>query len=263
MSHRERQIIAVWFSCGAASAVAAKLAYDWWSGDYDVRILNNPVLEEPEDNLRFLVDCEKWIGTKIERITNPKYDPPSCEKVWNDRKFMSGTKGAPCTIELKKHARQIWENEVNPDWHVLGFTSDEKKRFDNFVLTERDNVLNVLGDAAMTKQDCMDFIISEGLEPPVSYKWGLPNANCLGCVKASSPTYWNKIREIAPEVFQKRAETSRRIGARLVRVKNERIFLDELDKDTMGRPLKSLSIECGTWCEENYDEDDDEEDLIG
>ena len=53
-----------------------------------------------------------------------------------------------------------------------------------------------------------------------------------------------------PEVFDQRAEQSRRLGARLVRVKNERIFLDELDPKAKGRPLKTMP-DCGLFCEED------------
>ena len=54
--------IVVWFSCGAASAIAAKLTLDKYGKDNNVRIVNNPIKEEHEDNLRFLKDVEKWIG---------------------------------------------------------------------------------------------------------------------------------------------------------------------------------------------------------
>jgi hypothetical protein len=247
---RERPIIAVWFSCGAASAVAAKLTVEWFFPLYDVRILNNPVAEEPEDNRRFLLDCEKWIGLPIELVTHPEYLDAKCQDVWEDRRFMSGVNGAPCTLILKKQARQLWENENHVDFHVLGFTADEKHRFDRFVLTERENVLNILGDAGITKQDCITILENEGITLPISYFHGLPNANCTGCVKATSPTYWNKIREIAPEVFTKRADTSRRLGAKLVRYRGTRIYLDELPPDAVGKPLRSMDLECGTFCEE-------------
>lgn len=247
---RERPTIAVWFSCGAASAVAAKLTVERFFPLYDVRILNNPVAEEPADNRRFLQDCEKWIGLPIESVVHPDYPQARCQDVWEDRRFMSGKDGAPCTQVLKKWARQEWEKENPVDFHVLGFTADEKRRYDNFILTERSNVLDVLGMAGITKQDCIHILEAESVVLPQSYSWGLPNANCLGCVKATSPTYWNRIREIAPEVFEKRAETSRRLGAKLVRVKNKRIFLDELDPKTKGRPLKSMELECGIFCEE-------------
>jgi hypothetical protein len=52
-------------------------------------------------------------------------------------------------------------------------------------------------------------------------------------------------------VFARRAEQSRRLGARLVRVNNERIFLDELAPSAKGRPLTRFDVpECGLFCEE-------------
>tara|TARA_E500000318_G_C3511183_1_gene192375 strand:+ start:184 stop:945 length:762 start_codon:yes stop_codon:yes gene_type:complete len=246
----QNKTIAVWFSCGAASAVAAKLTVDTYGTYNTIRIVNNPIVEEDEDNRRFLKDVEQWIGMPIEQAVNHKYPNASCVEVWNDRRFMSGVAGAPCTLELKKVARQQWEQEHNPDYHVLGFTLDEKKRHDRFVLTERSNVIPVLIDNSITKDDCYAILQSEGIDLPNIYKRGYPNANCIGCVKATSPTYWNLVREKDPDVFQQRAEQSRQIGARLVRHKGKRIFLDELPADAKGRPLKSLDFECGIFCEE-------------
>jgi hypothetical protein len=102
--------IAVWFSCGAASAVAAKLTLSRYGKTNKVSIINNPIKEEHSDNQRFLVDVEKWLGQKIEVAVRSKYPDQSCEEVWADRRFMSGPLGAPCTQELKKKARQEWEN---------------------------------------------------------------------------------------------------------------------------------------------------------
>ena len=41
--------IVVWFSCGAASAVAAKVTLDKYGQDNNVRIVNNPIKEEHVD----------------------------------------------------------------------------------------------------------------------------------------------------------------------------------------------------------------------
>ena len=243
-------MIAVWFSCGAASAVAAKQTLERYGSSHQVRVINNPVLEEDDDNRRFLRDVEQWLGTSIETATNPKYPEASAVKVWDDRRFMSGPLGAPCTIELKKHARQEWEKRNNPDWHVLGFTADEINRYKRFVETERDNVLPVLIDSNTTKAMCFEILRKEGIDLPRIYKMGYPNANCIGCVKATSPTYWNHVREQHPHIFEQRAIQSREIGARLVRVKNKRLFLDELDPKAKGRPMKTLQYDCGIFCEE-------------
>lgn len=242
--------IAVWFSCGAASAVAAKFTLERFPHD-EVRIVNNPVKEEDSDNRRFLLDVQEWLGVPIEFASHPDYPNCSAVEVRDKRQFMSGPKGAPCTAILKKEARQHWERQHNPDWHVLGFAAEEQARHDRFVLTERDNVIPVLIDAGFTRDDCAAYIQSHGIALPRVYEQGYPNANCIGCVKATSPTYWNLVRQKHPEVFAHRAEQSRRIGARLVRYKNDRIFLDELPADATGRPLKTLNIDCGIFCEEH------------
>lgn len=244
-------MIAVWFSCGAASAVAAKLTVDLYrSSDHEVRVVNNPIAEEDSDNRRFLSDVQDLIDQEIEIVKNDKFPTASCVDVWNKVAFMSGKDGAPCTKFLKKHARQQWEEQNNPDWHVLGFTVDEINRHNRFVLTERENVIPVLIQGCITKRFCYDKIREWGLELPRMYRMGYPNANCIGCVKATSPTYWNHVRQVHPDVFQHRAEQSRRIGTKLVRVKNERIFLDELDPKAKGRSMKNLDFECGIFCEE-------------
>lgn len=251
---KKKPMIAVWFSCGAASAVAAKKTIEKYSNTHEIRVINNPVMEEDQDNRRFLVDVEQWLGIKIEIATHPDYPTCSAVDVWERGRFMSAPAGAPCTRVLKKQARQFWEAKNKPDHHVLGFTADEKRRHDSFVLTERD-LLPVLIDAGVTKRDCFEIIKNAGIELPEIYKMGYPNANCIGCVKATSPTYWNHVRRWHPDIFLQRAEQSKRIGARLVRVNNERIFLSDLDPKAKGRPMKNMDFECGIFCEEIANED--------
>ena len=245
------ETIAVWFSCGAASAVAAKKTLERYHNSHTIRVINNPVLEEDEDNVRFLKDVQDWLGVEIEFATNQNWVKPSARDVWERRKYMSGRDGAPCTQQLKKIARQQWEARNHHDHLVLGFTLEEKARHDRFVLTERSNVLPVLIEAKITKADCFRIIQEAGLELPRVYKLGYPNANCIGCVKATSPSYWNHVRKVHPDVFEDRASQSAMIGARLARYKNKRVFLDELPPDAKGRPLKSLNMpDCGIFCEE-------------
>ena len=244
-------MIVVWFSCGAASAVAAKLTLERYT---DVRVVNSPVIEEDPDNRRFLADVEEWLGVKVESALNSRYPSASAREVWERRSFMSSPYGAPCTMELKKAARQQYEAVHKVDYHVLGFTADERARHEKFILTERDNVLPVLIEAGITKADCMKIIRDAGIALPAIYSKGFPNANCVGCVKATSPTYWNLVRREYPEVFADRAEQSSRLGVKLVRYKNQRIQLTELPPDAVGRPLRSFDIpDCGIFCEEASD----------
>ena len=248
--------IRVWFSCGAASAVAAYETLRRFGSTHRVRIINNPIAEEHPDNWRFLLDCQQFFGHRIEFAVNEKYPRCSATEIFDEAKYMSGVHGAPCTGKLKRDARTQWEDRNTVDHGrdgnmVLGFTADVQKRHDMFVLTERNNVIPVLIEAGYTKQDCINIVASWGIALPAMYSLGFPNANCIGCVKATSPTYWNHVRKHFPVVFWNLAMQSSRLGVRLVRYKGERIFLHQLPEDAVGRPLASLVMpECGIFCEE-------------
>lgn len=248
---KAKETIAVWFSCGVASAIASKKTLEKYGQTHNVIIVNNPVANEHEDNERFLKDCEDWLGVKILKATNKNF--PSCNivDVFEKRKYISGVAGAPCTKELKKEARYQFETENKIDWHVLGFTLDEKNRSDRFMKFERENLIPVLIDEKLTKKDCFDILADAGIKLPKIYELGFPNANCIGCVKSQSATYWNLVRDKFPEVFEQRAEQSRRIGAKLVKLKGQRIFLDELKPEDKGGKIKSW--ECGIFCEMDSD----------
>lgn len=250
----DNDVIVVWVSFGAASAVAAWKTLQLYGARCKVLLVNNPVAEEDSDNLRFGQALEAWLDYKIIRHVNPKFPNASAVEVWNIKKGMSFPHGAPCTIALKKEARQDYERQQHIDWHVLGFTSDEISRYNRFILTERFNVLPVLIEANISKQDCAAILLKQGIKLPRVYAEGYPNANCIGCVKATSPTYWNLVRETRSDVFAQRCEQSRRLGVKLVRYKKQRIFLDELPFNAKGRELKVLDFECGVFCEERHAE---------
>lgn len=242
----ENKTIAVWFSNGAASAVAAKLIVDEYAKENNVIIVNNPVKEEDEDNIRFKEDVSNWINHPIIEAKNKNFPNASIIEVFDKKKYMSGINGAPCTMELKKNARYQFELSNNIDYHVLGFPIDEWERQKNFNTAERSNTIPILCHNLITKRDCFKILAKSKIDIPRIYSFGFPNANCIGCVKATSPTYWNLVRKTYPDVFEQRAEQSRRIGCKLVRVKNKRIYLDELKPTDIGGKIKSW--ECGIFC---------------
>lgn len=243
----KKETIAVWFSCGVASAVAAKKTIEKYGNTHNILIVNNPIKNEHPDNIRFMADVENWLGQKIIKATNKNYPNACINEVFDKVKYISGIGGAPCTVALKKEARYQFEKENKIDWHVLGFTIDEWERQKRFNSHERGNTIPVLINELLTKNDCFKFIERAGIKLPIIYSLGYPNANCIGCVKSNSPTYWNLVRTTFPEVFEERAIQSRRIGCRLVRYKGKRIFLDELPADAKGGKIKSY--ECGIFCD--------------
>jgi len=243
----ENKTIAVWFSCGAASAVAAKKTIEIYGEKNKILVVNSPILEEHPDNLRFLNDVESWLGQEIIIARSEKYPSQSIVEVFDKQKYMSGVLGAPCTKQLKKEARYLFEKNNNIDFHVLGFTVEEWKRQKKFNLHERNNTLPVLIQNLITKEDCFKILKKENIKLPEIYSLGYPNANCIGCVKSQSPTYWNLVRETFPSIFEERATQSRKIGCTLVKLKGNRIYLDELPTDAKGGKIKSW--DCGVFCD--------------
>ena len=87
----------VWFSCGAASAVAAMYAVKKYK-DCDVVYCDTG--GEHKSNKNFLIDIEKLINKKITILKNPKYKDHF--DVFDKKNFFVKVGFAYCTIELKK-----------------------------------------------------------------------------------------------------------------------------------------------------------------
>lgn len=233
-----------WFSCGAASAVAAKESIRLYGETHDVMIVNCDTRpSEHPDNYRFSAECEKWFGQPITYIRNEDYQ--TVDEVFKKTRYMSGVIGARCTTELKKIPRLRFSSP--DDLHVFGFTADEHDRIRDFELRNPDMLLRwPLLEQRITKSACYYRIQQAGIELPFMYGLGFNNNNCPGCVKAQSLWYWDMIRTHFPDVFKRRCEQSREIGARLIRLNGERAFLDELPAG----PFKSTkeNISCGPEC---------------
>ena len=86
-----------------------------------------------------------------------------------------------------------------------------------------------------------------GIALPVMYSLGFANNNCIPCGKATSPNYWSAMRRHFPERFDRMAELSRRLGARLTRIDNERLFIDEIPADWP--TLKPTAPTCDFLCQ--------------
>ena len=230
--------IICWFSCGAASAVATKLAIADNNGKLPLEIVYTEVKEEHPDNKRFLADCEKWFGQEIKVIGNDKYER-SIYKTFE--KSAMNIKGAsPCTQKLKKEVRLKYEKP--DDIHVFGYTIEEQDRYDRFLDANNIKTLVPLIDKGLGKIDCLAMLQNANIELPVMYKLGYANNNCIGCVKGGKG-YWNKIKVDFPEQFDRMAK--------LERFKKQTVFkdcyLDELPKDAGNYPQEQ-SIECGIFC---------------
>lgn len=187
------------FSCGAASAVAAKLALAEYGSTHDVQILNAFLANEHPDNRRFATDCEAWFGQPITVLHDEKYGADALE-VFRRERYMKGRNGAPCTKLLKRRLLDSWK--LPGDVMVLGFTAEEADRLEDF--RERNPgrpAIAPLIDRGLGKDDCKAIVLRAGIEIPLMYRMGYENANCIGCVKGGEG-YFRAIREDFPEQFE-------------------------------------------------------------
>lgn len=236
--------VIVWFSCGAASAVAAKLAVEKYGKDNVHLVYCDTLITEHPDNIRFLRDVEQWTGLSVEIIRSQVF--ASIDEVFMFTRYMAGIKGARCTVEMKKVPR--FDYQQPDDVHIFGLTADEGKRIAKFIANNPElNLEWILRENGVTKDDCYRRIKEAGITLPAMYALGFKNNNCIGCVKATSAVYWANVRKHFPEVYARRARQSRELGVRLVRYHGKRIFLDELPA-VITDLRKEEDIECGPVC---------------
>lgn len=229
----------VWFSCGAASAVASYLTLQT---SPDAILVYCDTGGEHPDNKRFMADVEKWLKKEVIVLKNTEYSDHF--DVVEKTRYVNGPSGARCTAELKKKLRLQFQ-EVD-DIQVFGYTADVKDRaratrFENtfpevysrFPLIEK----------SLTKQNCLGVLTSVGISVPVMYKLGFENNNCIGCVKGGKG-YWNRVRSHFPEQFERMAKIERSIGHSCI----NGIFLDELDPES-GHKTKEADMSCDFICQ--------------
>ena len=226
----------IWFSCGAASTVAAFTTL--LTKPNAILVYCDTGGEHP-DNLRFLKDVENWLNKKVTILRSEKYE--NHFDVIRKTQYVNGPNGARCTAELKKKLRFSFQEP--DDIQVFGYTADEQNRADRFVRTFPEaNAKFPLIEEGFTKEMCLKFIKDHGIELPEMYRLGFNNNNCIGCVKGGAG-YWNHIRKVFPDKFKQMAELEREVGHSCIKGK----FLDEL-KTTEGRH-KQPDISCDFLCQ--------------
>jgi len=233
--------IVCWFSCGAASAVATKLALREYDHDRLHIVYTDPGSEHP-DNRRFLEDCQNWFNHSVIILKNEKY--ADTWAVWEARKYVGGIAGAPCTVELKKSLRQKFEEF--DDIQVFGYTQEEAARADRFRQQNPEVMLDTpLIRHGLGKGDCLAMIDNAGIRLPVVYEY-MEHANCIPCSKAKGVSYWQRIKKHHPQEFERYADLCERLGVKQIEVGGERKSLRELP--TNEYPWTPEPIECSLMC---------------
>lgn len=241
------------FSCGAASAVATKLALAE-HGDRCI-IVNAFIKNEDEDNRRFLSDCERWFGAQITVLRDEKYGA-DINQVFRRVGYIKGPQGAACTSRIKRGLLRTFEQPG--DIMVIGYTAEEQDRYDDWLVNWPDRSIIVpLIERGLTKDDCKAMVMRAGIELPAQYRRGYKNGNCKTCVKGGLG-YFRAVREDFPIEFEELCQSEDFVAslhgeqARILRhrsgpLKGQRFPLRELPAGPADR--NDAPPECGLFCE--------------
>ena len=225
--------IVCWFSHGIASTIAALKAIqanNISTSPRPVYIVDIHLTNEHPDNTRFYREVTPVLTSAsvhpIHFVTLQNETYQACvDNVIASTRYMVGPSGARCTLELKKTPRLNWQRV--DDIHVFGMTTEESHRIDQLIDNEPDLQLYApLIEQGITKNDCFKLFNENfsGVTLPIMYKYGFYNNNCIGCVKATSPAYWNLTRQLFPRQFQERARQEELLGLALISLAGNTLF---------------------------------------
>ena len=225
-------------SAGVSSFIACYLEKDTID-----RYIYIDIDDHHPDNLRFLRDCEKVLGKKVEILKSEYGSVENCIRTAGVIKLPNHF--APCTAWLKKRVLKEFELKLQgyEITYVMGFDVDEKHRAKRLNI-DKSNIKYQfpLIERELTKEDAHAICEKLGIKRPKMYDLGYSNNNCIGCVKGGMG-YWNKIRIDFPDVFEKRARLERDIGYHLLK----ECYLDELDENR-GNMQSEIMQECSLFC---------------
>lgn len=180
--------VAVQFSGGAASYVAAKLALEEFGHDRTALIFADTLIED-DDLYRFIGDSERRLNHKVLRISEGR-DP---WQVFFDERMMGNSRIDPCSKILKRRLLDTWrkENCTRDCTIIVGFDATEDHRLTSMQARMAPVTVRApLSERGIWREMAHQMVERDGLTLPRLYRMGFPHNNCGGfCVKAGQATF--------------------------------------------------------------------------
>lgn len=237
------------FSCGAASAVATKLALADCPADNSVLVIRAWLANEHEDNDRFAADCERWFDHPIVAVAEWRHRA-SAKEVFRRQRFIKNRNGAPCRRLLKSDVLALLE-QPGDTW-VIGYTVEEEDRLHDLRAVNTDRlILAPLIDRRLSKSDCLAILERAGIALPMMYRLGYNNNNCKCCPKGGEG-YFNRQRVDFPVHFEQLCQIQDSLGpgSYLFRDRHTGVRFSLRDLPPGKGRHKEPEISCSAFCEE-------------
>ena len=194
----------VMFSGGIGSWACAKRVAEKY-GTENLFLLFTDTKSEDEDLYRFLYQASANVGGKLVCLE----DGRDLWEVFWDRKFLSNSRVDHCSHYLKRRPAKEWLKENCDKTSAViyvGIDWTEIHRFDR--IKKIKDKEGCTYEAPMTeapyldKNEMIELLKAEGIEPPRLYAMGFAHNNCGGfCVKAGQGHFANLLKQM-PERYK-------------------------------------------------------------
>lgn len=141
------------------------------------------VCGEDEDLIRFMGECEAFLGVEIHRIRHRKYG-----NIWDaffGERLMGSHQFDTCSKFLKREVIDKWVDSFHPGAiRVLGYSWLEKSRTEPFLVYFPDAQFPLCSKPYVTNDEIAAKWEARGIKRSRSYSLGFSHDNCGGmCVK--------------------------------------------------------------------------------
>ena len=191
----------VMFSGGAGSWATAMLLKEKYGTD-DLYLVFADTLVEDEDLYRFIEEAAAQIGGHLIHLK----DGRDIWQVFKDNKFLGNSRLANCSKFLKQRPSREWlEANATPDNCIVyvGIDWSETHRLPAIV----NAYLPYKAEAPLCeppyleKQQILDWMAREGIEPPRLYAMGFAHNNCGGFCVRSGQAQFKRLYQLMPERY--------------------------------------------------------------
>ena len=203
------------FSGGIVSWATAKRVVQEFGTDGVVLLFADTMMED-EDLYRFIIEAAANVGVPLTRIA----DGRTPWEVMRDHNCIAKPRMDFCSEELKRDILDEWYatncGPATVSYVGLDWTEEHRLTRMRNRMPDRRWEAPMTEPPYMEKEQMLDWLNAEGIEPPRLYKLGFPHNNCGGfCIKAGQ-AHFAHLLKVMPERYAyheaKEEEMRARVG---------------------------------------------------